>query len=132
MEKETKKLRVPKEDKNKPVPGNEMVETLILLDKDSEIKLTAKQGKLKCFDVLNNKNIEIKFKKSKDNLIWNLLDGYQMIKPLYKNQRLIAIEVDDKFNAVVLNDTKLKAFEKKHKKYFKVWSMVHKNSFGIK
>ena len=132
-DKETKKRRPSvKKENQETIPDNEKIETLILLDKESEIKLTPKQGTLKCFDIINKKNITIKFKKSKDNLIWNLLDGYLMIRYIYKKQRLIAIELDSKNNAFVLTDKKLKAIEKKYKKYLGIWSMVHKNSFGIK
>lgn len=131
-DKETKRRSSVKKEIQEKNTDNEKVETLILLDKESEIKLTPKQGTLTCFDIINKKHITIKFKKSKDNLIWNLLDGYLMINNIYKNQRLIAIELDSKNNAFVLTDKKLKAIEKKYKKYLGIWSMVHKNSFGIK
>ena len=54
-----------------------------------------------------------------------------MFKSNFKSQRLIAIEVDEKMNATVLEDKKLKAIEKKYKIQNKPWYMVYKNSFGI-
>lgn len=101
---------------------------LILLNKESEINLKVKTGTLTAYDTISKKNISIKF--SKKSILYSLLSGYTMFKDNYKSSRLIAIEVDSKMNAVVLEDKKLKAIEKKYLSK-QPWYLVHKNSFGI-
>ena len=53
-----------------------------------------------------------------------------MFKDNFKSSRLIAIEIDNKGTASVLEDKKLKAVEKKYL-HKEPWYVVHKNSFGI-
>lgn len=101
---------------------------LILLNKESEINLKVKTGSLTAYDTISKKSISIKF--SKKSKLYSLLSGYMMLKENYKSSRLIAIEVDSKMNAVVLEDKKLKAIEKKYLSK-QPWYLVHKNSFGI-
>ena len=65
-------------------------------------------------------------------MLFKLLSGYSIIKDQFKKSRLIAIEIDSKDNVTVLEDKKLQAVEKKYKKLLADWTLVHKNSFGIK
>jgi hypothetical protein len=102
---------------------------LILLTKESTFKLSPRSGELECFDVISKKIISIKFKKTSN--LYNLLLGYMMIKDNFKKSRYIAIEVNLKNNATVLEDKKLKAVEKKYKIDELHWSLVHKGTFGI-
>lgn len=101
---------------------------LILLTKESNFELKARTGTLECFDKISKKIISIKFGKT--SKIYKLLSGYSMFKDNFKSSRLIAIEVDDKGTASVLEDKKLKAVEKKYL-HKEPWYVVHKNSFGI-
>ena len=102
--------------------------TLILLTKESVFELKARTGTLECFDKISKKIISIKFGKTCK--LYKLLSGYSMLKDNFKSSRLIAIEVDDKGSATVLEDNKLKAIEKKYM-HKEPWYLVHKNTFGI-
>lgn len=101
---------------------------LILLTKESNFELKARTGTLECFDKISKKIISIKFGKT--SKLYKLLSGYSMFKDNFKSSRLIAIEIDNKGTASVLEDKKLKAVEKKYL-HKEPWYVVHKNSFGI-
>lgn len=101
---------------------------LLLLTKESKFELKARTGTLECFDKISKNIISIKFSKSSE--IYKLLNGYSMLKDLFKSNRLIAVEVDLKGNAIVLEDKKLKALEKKYLSK-EPWYIIHKNTFGI-
>lgn len=102
---------------------------LILLEPTSKFELKARVSTLECHDLISKKDVKIKF--SKHSPLFKLLSGYSMLTLLYRKSRIIAVEIDLKGNAVVLEDKKLKAVEKKYKKLLGSWQMVHKNSFGI-
>lgn len=103
---------------------------LIRLEPTSVFELKARTGTLECYDIISKKIVNIKF--TSKSMIYKLLGGYSIIKNQFKKSRLIAIEIDSKGNATVLDDKKLKAVEKKYKKLLNDWTVVHKKSFGIK
>jgi hypothetical protein len=104
-------------------------QALILLTKDSKYELKARTGTLECYDTISKTKVSIKFNKS--SKVYKLLGGYSMLKPNYKNSRLIAISIDEKGNTNVLEGKELKAAEKKYKLDIKPWYLVHNNSFGV-
>lgn len=103
---------------------------LLKLTRDSVFELKPRTSTLECYDVISKKDVKVKF--SKHSPLFKLLSGYSLFKLQYRKSRLIAVEIDLKGNAVVLEDKKLKAVEKKYKKYLADWTIVHKNTFGIK
>lgn len=102
---------------------------LIRLEPTSKFELKVKSGTLECYDTISKTKASIKFNKS--SKLYKLLGGYSMLKPNYKNSRLIAISIDEKGNTNVLEGKELKAAEKKYKLDLKPWYLVHNNSFGV-
>lgn len=100
---------------------------LILLTADSKIDLKARSGTLKAIDYKTGKFIDLKFNKNK---LYKLLDGRLLIKNIYKQNRLLAIEVDSKGNSSIMEGKKLKDFEKLNKIDGIHWSLKFKDSFG--
>ena len=127
--KETKKPRV---SKTVSKTNNTTLETsesnyLILLTVDSKIDLKARSGTLKTIDYKTGNFINLKFNKNK---LYNLLDGRLLIQAIYKQNRLLAIEVDSKGNSSIMEGKKLKDFEKLNKIDKIHWSLKFKDSFG--
>ena len=60
-----------------------------------------------------------------------MLSGYSMLKFLYRKTRLIAVQINDKSEATVLTDARLKQVQKKYKKFMNDWTVLFKNSLGI-
>ena len=100
---------------------------LILLTTDSKIDLKARFGTLKTIDYKTGNFINLKFNKNK---LYNLLDGRLLIQDIYKQNRLLAIEVDSKGNSSIMEGKKLKDFEKLNKIGKIHWSLKFKDSFG--
>ena len=82
-----------------------------------------------CYDLISKKEVKVKFKKG--SALYNLLSGYLMLKFLYRKTRLIAVQIDDKTEAVVLTDKRLAQVEKKYKKFMNDWTVLFKNSLGV-
>ena len=124
--KETKKPRV-----NKTVCKINNITSesnyLILLTTDSKIDLKARSGTLKTIDYKTGNSIDSKFDKNK---LYNLLDGRLLIQDIYKQNRLLAIEVDSKGNSSIMECKKLKDFEKLNKIDKIHWSLKFKDSLG--
>ena len=127
--KETKKPRVSKTVSKANNITSETSESnyLILLTTDSKIDLKARSGTLKTIDYKTGKFIDLKFNKNK---LYNLLDGRLLIQDIYKQNRLLAIEVDSKGNSSIMEGKKLKDFEKLNKIDKIHWSLKFKDSFG--
>lgn len=130
--KETKKPKVSKT-VSKPnnitseIPKTSESNYLILLTPDSKIDLKARSGTLKTIDYKTGNFIDLKFNKNK---LYNVLDGRLLIKDIYKQNRLLAIEVDSKGNSSIMEGKKLKDFEKLNKIGKIHWSLKFKDSFG--
>lgn len=105
---------------------------LLLIDKNSRFELKARTGTLTAFDYSDKHKTKVAIKFKKSSMIYKLLSGYSMLKENYKKPRLIAITEDESKNSDVTNDKELKSLEKKYKKLLNDWTIVHKNSFGIK
>ena len=133
--KEAKKPMVSKTTRKPNITTPEISETskssksnyLILLTYDSKIDLKARSGTLKAIDYKTGKFIDLKFNKNK---LYKLLDGRLLIKNIYKQNRLLAIEVDSKGNSSIMEGKKLKDFEKLNKIDGIHWSLKFKDSFG--
>ena len=127
--KETKKPRVSKTVSKANNITSETSESnyLILLTTDSKIDLKARAGTLKTIDYKTGNFIDLKFNKNK---LYNLLDGRLLIQDIYKQNRLLAIEVDSKGNSSIMEGKKLKDFEKLNKIDKIHWSLKFKDSFG--
>ena len=127
--KETKKPRVSKtvSKTNSTTNTTSEYNYLILLTTDSKIDLKARSGTLKTIDYKTGKFIDLKFNKNK---LYNLLDGRLLIQDIYKQNRLLAIEVDSKGNSSIMEGQKLKDFEKLNKIDKIYWSLKFKDSFG--
>ncbi len=106
---------------------------LLFLNNESKIKLNKTKGSLETLNILTNNIIKVDFKRN--SMIYKLLDGRDMLKDIYKKDRLVAVKIDEKLNATnatTLDNEELNYFENK---YFKVtdfkWSLLFKGSFGI-
>lgn len=104
-------------------------DAILKLTPTSEFELKVKVGTLTCEDVISKKEVKVKFKKG--SALFNLLSGYSEIKLLYKKTRLIAVEINEKSEATVLTDKRLKQVEKKYKKFMNDWTILFKNSLGV-
>ena len=104
-------------------------DAILKLTPESVFELKPKNGVLICFDLISKKEIEVKFKKG--SALYNLLSGYSMLKFLYRKTRLIAVQINDKSEATVLTDARLKQVQKKYKKFMNDWTVLFKNSLGI-
>jgi hypothetical protein len=104
-------------------------DAILKLTPTSNFELKVKVGTLTAYDMISKKEIKVKFKKG--SLLFNLLSGYSDIKLMYKKTRLIAVEVDEKSEAIVLTDKRLKQVEKKYKKFMNDWTILFKNSLGV-
>lgn len=124
--KEIKKSRVSKTN-NKTSKITSESNYLILLTTDSKIDLKSRSGTLKTIDYKTGNFIDLKFNKNK---LYNFLDGRLLIKNVYKQNRLLAIEVDSKYNSSIMEDKKLKDFEKLNKIDKIHWSLKFKDSLG--
>ena len=126
---EVKEIKKPRVSKTISKANNKTSEFnyLILLTTDSKIDLKARSGTLKTIDYKTGNFIDLKFNKNK---LYNLLDGRLLIKDVYKQNRLLAIEVDSKGNSSIMEGKKLKDFEKLNKIDKIHWSLKFKDSFG--
>ena len=126
---EVKEIKKPKVSKTISKTNNKTSEFnyLILLTTDSKIDLKARSGTLKVINYKTGNFIDLKFNK---NGLYNLLDGRLLIKNIYKQNRLLAIEVDSKGNSSIMEGKKLKDFEKLSKVDEIHWSLKFKNSLG--
>lgn len=104
-------------------------DAILKLTPESKFELKAKTGNLKCYDLISKKEVKVKFKKGSQ--LYNLLSGYSMIKMLYRKSRLIAVQINEKSEAIVLTDKRLKQVEKKYKKFMNDWTVLFKNSLGV-
>ena len=104
-------------------------DAILKLTPESKFELKLKTGSLTCYDLISKKEVKVKFKKG--SALYNLLSGYLMLKFLYRKTRLIAVQIDDKTEAVVLTDKRLAQVEKKYKKFMNDWTVLFKNSLGV-
>lgn len=104
-------------------------DAILKLTPESKFELKLKTGSLTCYDLISKKEVKVKFKKG--SALYNLLSGYLMLKFLYRKTRLIAVQIDDKSEAVVLTDKRLAQVEKKYKKIMNDWTVLFKNSLGV-
>ena len=104
-------------------------DAILKLTPESKFELKLKTGSLSCYDLISKKEVKVKFKKG--SALYNLLSGYLMLKFLYRKTRLIAVQIDDKTEAVVLTDKRLAQVEKKYKKFMNDWTILFKNSLGV-
>ena len=104
-------------------------DAILKLTPESKFELKLKTGSLTCYDLISKKEVKVKFKKG--SALYNLLSGYLMLKFLYRKTRLIAVQIDDKTEAVVLTDKRLAQVEKKYKKFMNDWTILFKNSLGV-
>lgn len=104
-------------------------DAILKLTPESKFELKVKVGTLTCLDLISKKEVTVKFKKG--SALFRLLSGYSDIKLLYRKSRLIAVEIDDKSEATVLVDKRLKQVEKKYKKFMNDWTVIFKNSLGV-
>lgn len=104
-------------------------DAILKLTPESKFELKVKVGTLTCLDLISKKEVTVKFKKG--SALFRLLSGYSDIKLLYRKSRLIAVKIDDKFEATVLVDKRLKQVEKKYKKFMNDWTVIFKNSLGV-
>lgn len=104
-------------------------DAILKLTPESKFELKLKTGSLTCYDLISKKEVKVKFKKG--SALYNLLSGYLMLKFLYRKTRLIAVQIDDKSEAVVLTDKRLAQVEKKYKKFMNDWAVLFKNSLGV-
>lgn len=104
-------------------------DAILKLTPNSKFELKVKVGTLICDDIISKKEVKVKFKKGSD--LFKLLSGYNDIKLLYKKSRLIAVEINEKSEAVVLTEKRLKQIEKKYKKVMNDWTILFKNSLGV-
>jgi hypothetical protein len=104
-------------------------DAILKLTPESKFELKLKTGSLTCYDLISKKEVKVKFKKG--SALYNLLSGYLMLKFLYRKTRLIAVQIDDKSEAVVLTDKRLAQVEKKYKKFMNDWTVLFKNSLGV-
>ena len=104
-------------------------DAILKLTPESKFELKPKTGSLSCYDLISKKEVKVKFKKG--SALYNLLSGYSMLKFLYRKTRLIAVQIDDKTEAVVLTDKRLAQVEKKYKKFMNDWTILFKNSLGV-
>lgn len=104
--------------------------TLLFLNNESKIKLNKTKGSLETLNILTNNIVKVDFKRN--SMIYKLLDGRDMLKDIYKKDRLIAVKVDEKLNVTELTGEELKTFEEEiFKSYDFKWSLLFKDSFGI-
>ena len=104
-------------------------DAILKLMPTSVFELRVKVGTLTAYDMISKKEIKVKFKKG--SALFNLLSGYSDIKLMYKKTRLIAVEINEKLEATVLTDKRLKQVEKKYKKFMNDWTILFKNSLGV-
>lgn len=104
-------------------------DAILKLMPTSIFELKVKVGTLTAYDMISKKEIKVKFKKG--SALFNLLSGYSDIKLMYKKTRLIAVEINEKLEATVLTDKRLKQVEKKYKKFMNDWTILFKNSLGV-
>ena len=104
-------------------------DAILKLTPESKFELKVKVGSLTCLDLISKKEVTVKFKKG--SALFRLLSGYSDIKLMYKKTRLIAVEIDNKSEATVLVDKRLKQVEKKYKKFMNDWTVLFKNSLGV-
>lgn len=104
-------------------------DAILKLTPESKFELKVKVGTLTCLDLISKKEVTVKFKKG--SALFRLLSGYSDIKLSYRKSRLIAVKIDDKFEATVLVDKRLKQVEKKYKKFMNDWTVIFKNSLGV-
>lgn len=102
---------------------------ILKLEPTSAFELKARTGHLTALDLISKKVVTVKFKKTSS--LFRLLSGYLDIKQVYRKTRLIAVEVDKKGEAVVLEGKHLSQVERKYKKLMTPWN-TFKNSMGIK
>lgn len=104
-------------------------DAILKLTPTSNFELKVKVGTLTAYDMISKKDVKVKFKKG--SALFNLLSGYSDINIIYKKTRLIAVEVNEKSEATVLTDKRLKQVEKKYKKFMNDWTILFKNSLGV-
>lgn len=108
---------------------DKVFDAILKLTPESKFELKVKVGSLTCLDLISKEEVTVKFKK--DSALFRLLSGYSMINLLYRKSRLIAVEINDKSEATVLVDKRLKQVEKKYKKFMTDWTVLFKNSLGV-
>lgn len=105
-------------------------DAIIKLEPTSQFDLKARVGHLTAFDMISNREVKIKFKKS--SMLYKLLAGYSDIKIQFRKTRLLAVEIDESGEAKVLEGKHLQQVEKKYKRLMTNWSVLFKDSLGIK